>query len=92
MQENASHLWVSDTAIYQLPLYRLAGVYAVANGEFSTKTFAVPRRAEGGLSKLWLNADASWKGDLVTGGCDEGCAAVSLRTLSPSLLYRQSNI
>jgi hypothetical protein len=75
---NVSHLWVSDTAVYQLPLYRLAGIFAVANGEFSTKPFAVPTLAEGGLSKLWLNADASWKGNLVTGGCDEGCAAVSL--------------
>ena len=64
-----SHLWVSDTAVYELPMYRLAGVYAPANGEFSTRPFVVPT---GGLDKLWLNADASWSGNLVTGGCDEG--------------------
>ena len=50
---NQQHIWVSDTAVYTLPMYRVAGVYAPANGEFSTKYFAVP---EGGLSGLWLNA------------------------------------
>ena len=55
--------------------YRLAGVYAPANGEFSTKPFAVPSAAEGGLGRLWLNAAAAWAGNLVTGGCDEGCDA-----------------
>jgi hypothetical protein len=28
-----------------------------------------------GLKGLWINADVRWKGELVTGGCDEGCAA-----------------
>jgi hypothetical protein len=33
-----AHLWVSDTAVYQLPLYRLTGVYAPANGECQQQT------------------------------------------------------
>jgi len=63
------HLWVSDTGVYTLPLYRLAGVYAPVNGEFSTSPFPFP------AAGLWLNAAAKWQGNLVTGGCDEGCAA-----------------
>ena len=59
-------------AVYTLPLYRVAGIYAPANGEFSSRPFALPA---GGAQGLWLNADAAWKGNLVTGGCDEGCAA-----------------
>jgi hypothetical protein len=54
-------------------------------GEFSTKPFSVPTDAEGSLTKLWLNAAAAWKGNIVTGGCDEGCAAyimVELRSAS----------
>jgi hypothetical protein len=35
------HVWVSDTAVYTLPLYRVAGVYAPTNGEFSSKPFQV---------------------------------------------------
>jgi len=69
---NDQHVWVSDTGVYALPLYRIAGMYAPANGEFSTHLFAVPAA---GLTGLWVNVDAKWRGNLVTGGCDEGCAA-----------------
>lgn len=34
---NSMHIWVADTGVYTLPLYRVAGIYAPANGEFSTK-------------------------------------------------------
>ena len=58
------HVWVSDTAVYTVPLYRIAGIYAPANAEFATRPFALPAS---GIKSLWLNADASWHGDLVTG-------------------------
>jgi len=73
------HLWVSDTAVYTLPLYRIAGVYAPANGEFSSTSFPMPS------SGLWINAAAKWKGNLVTGGCDEGCAAYIMVELQDAL-------
>jgi hypothetical protein len=56
--------------VYELPLHRLAGLYAPANGVFSTPAFALPAGGGG----LWLNADARWGAPLATGGCDEGCA------------------
>ena len=39
---NNQHVWVSDTGVYTLPLYRISGMYAPANAEFSTQSFAVP--------------------------------------------------
>lgn len=63
------HVWVADTGVYTLPLYRLAGMYAVANGMFSSRPFTVAS------SKFYINVDASWGPGLVTTGCDEGCAA-----------------
>jgi hypothetical protein len=63
-------LWIGSTgSAYSLPSYRVAGIYAPANGEFNTKSFAYPA---GGL---YVNAVATWHGDTVTGGCDEGCNA-----------------
>merc|ERR1719198_742965 len=63
-------VWVGSTGqVYTLPSLRVAGMYAPANGEFSTPPFTVPS------TPLWINVDAKWKGRLVTGGCDEGCAA-----------------
>lgn len=32
-------------------------------------------------SGFWVNVDASWKGGIVTGGCDEGCAAYVMAEL-----------
>ena len=52
--------------------YRIAGVYAPANGEFSTRLFSMPND---GVDSLYINVDAHWHGYIVTGGCDEGCAA-----------------
>ena len=69
---NEQHVWVSDTGVYTLPKYRVAGVYAPANGEFSTRLFTL---GAGGINSLYMNADAHWHGNIVTGGCDEGCAA-----------------
>jgi hypothetical protein len=48
--------------------YRLAGLYSVGNGEFSTPPFAMPTALEG----LWINAEASWQGGNYVGGADEG--------------------
>ena len=50
--------------------YRLAGIYAPANAEFSTPVFAMPEDG-----KLWLNADAAWQPLQHGEHCDEGCAA-----------------
>ena len=67
--------------MFQLPLYRLSGLYAPANGEVSTALFALPTA---GIDGLWLNAAAGWKGGLVTGGCDESCAAYVMVELQDS--------
>ena len=72
--------------MYELPLYRLAGLYAPANGEFTTPGFVFPTSG-----RLWLNADVSWGGSPVTGGCDEGCAAyvmVELQDASTGLVMQ----
>jgi len=69
------HVFVGDGAVYTAPLYRLAGLYSPANGEFNTPAFVYPARKDGTAAQLWLNADASWQKPLQTGGCDEGCAA-----------------
>ena len=63
-------VWVGSTGkVYTLPSYRIAGVYAPANGEASTPVIAsLPA-----TKALWVNADVKWKGREVTGGCDEGC-------------------
>ena len=64
-------VWVGSTGrVYTLPAYRVAGLYAPANGEVSTPNFTVPSS-----EPLWINAAAKWAGREVTGGCDEGCAA-----------------
>ena len=68
-------LWVGSTgSVYTLPMYRIAGIYAPANGEFSSPVLTVP------TEPLWVNANVSWHGQLKTTfegvrGCDEGCAA-----------------
>ena len=64
------HIWVADTGVFQLPLYRLSGLYAPANGEVSTALFALPTA---GIDGLWLNAAAGWKGGLVSGYTGVGC-------------------
>lgn len=67
-------LWVGSGKIYTLPAYRIAGIFAPANGVFSTPEFTAPNEP------IWVNADVSWYGKLNTTfdgkqGCDEGCAA-----------------
>eukprot|EP01043_Picozoa_sp_COSAG02_P029919 COSAG02_NODE_1883_length_10535_cov_4.902070_10_plen_480_part_00 len=63
-------LWIGSTgSAYSLPSYRIAGMYAPANGEFNTPAFAYP------ATGLFINADVKWKGGTVTGACDEGCNA-----------------
>ena len=49
---NDYHLWIGGESAIGIPLYRIAGVYSKANGEFSTKPFSVPQKA------LHLNASA----------------------------------
>ena len=81
------HVWVADTGVYAVPLYRIAGVYAPANGEFSSRAFTVGTGGAGSaggaglLDDLWVNVAAKWHGGLVTGGCDEGCAAYLMAEL-----------
>lgn len=65
-----SHLWLGSTgAAYSLPLFRIAGLWSESNAEVAIGPVVLPENA------LTLNADVSWKGKLVTGGCDEGCNA-----------------
>ena len=51
---SSAHIWIDNGIVWGLPLYRLAGVYSPGNGEFATKTFAMP------AEPLWLNAEATW--------------------------------
>ena len=56
--------------LWGVPTHRVAGMFAPANGEFTTKTFPMPA---GGL---YINADAKWPGgDADARGlyCDERC-------------------
>eukprot|EP01052_Picozoa_sp_SAG31_P044094 SAG31_NODE_7568_length_1652_cov_1.587250_1_plen_186_part_00 len=65
------HVFVDDGMVMTVPLYRVAGMYAPANGVFTTQPFIMPRR-------LLLNAAAKWHGhNAATGNrtCDEGCGA-----------------
>ena len=65
-----SHLWLGSTGVaYSLPLFRIAGLWSESNAEVAVGPLALPTQA------LTLNADISWRGKLVTGGCDEGCNA-----------------
>ena len=38
---DGQHVWVGDGAVYTLPEYRIAGLYAPANGEISTPPFVL---------------------------------------------------
>ena len=50
-------LWVGSTGlVYTLPIYRISGIYAPANGEFSSQVLTVPD------TPLWLNVDVRWHG------------------------------
>jgi hypothetical protein len=71
---NDSLLWVGSTGqVFSLPQLRIGGIYAPANGEFSTQAFRIPS------TPLWVNVVAQWFGGLPShhggGGCDEGCNA-----------------
>ena len=65
-QPPSPFLQVSDTAVYTLPLYRLAGVYAPANGEFSSRAFELP---SGGVDGLYLNGDCCLYTTVITMSC-----------------------
>ena len=82
------HVWVSrtavpgpparDAALLGVPAYRLAGMFAPANAQFSTPAFAVPNATGAAAApRLWLNADASWERPPAGArhGCDIGCGA-----------------
>merc|ERR1712113_733945 len=70
------HMWIGQAGVMQLPLYRIIGLRARANGVVTTLPFAWPVN-----SSLWLNVDAHWYGTNGTTlaekqiGCNEGCAA-----------------
>ena len=68
---NGDLVFVDNGAVYTLPGGRIAGLYAPANGRFTTPSFMIPSANP----TLSLNVNASWGRKLVTGGCDEGCAA-----------------
>lgn len=75
---DAQHVWVGDGTVYTLPEFRIAGLYAPANAEISTDAFAMPAATP---PVFYLNANAKWGDKLVTGGCDEGCAAYIMAEL-----------
>jgi hypothetical protein len=61
---NDAHLWLGSTGrAYSLPLFRIAGLWSESNAEVAVP-LDLPTKA------LTLNADVSWHGKLVTGGCD----------------------
>lgn len=76
---DGQHVWVGDGSIFTLPEFRIAGLYAPANAEISTEPFVMPAAAA--TPSFYLNADAKWGSKLVTGGCDEGCAAYLMAEL-----------
>ena len=48
-------LWIGSTGLtYSVPMYRIAGIYAPANGEFSTGAFDYPA---GGTANCNINAN-----------------------------------
>jgi hypothetical protein len=61
------HVFLTNASrnILSTPMYRLIGMYAPANAEFTTAAFRWPG------SQMWLNADASFA--YGGRGCDEGC-------------------
>lgn len=76
------HIWVSNAQVYGLPKHRISGLYAAANGAFSTPPFALP----GEDHYIYINANVSWPshhGDHSGNpeGCDEGCAAYLMAEL-----------
>jgi len=77
---NQSHIWVDNGRVWSVPQHRLGGVYAPANGEFSTQTFSMP-----GDGPLWIDAQAKWEGGNHVGvpeGADEGQQAYAMVELS----------
>ena len=86
------HLWLGSQGVaYSLPLFRISGLWSESNAEIGIPVPSLPDKA------LTLNADVSWKGKLVTGGCDEGCNAYVFaelqdpETREPLLGYSQSD-
>ena len=55
-------LWVGWGSVYTLPAERVSGIYAPANGEFSSPAFTMPSGATAVSSGLYLNAAARWHG------------------------------
>ena len=67
------HVFVGSNAqVLSIMQYRISGLTSYSNAEVVTPAVTVPAAAAGPIA---LNADATWSGRLVTGGCDEGCAA-----------------
>lgn len=83
VSHNGSHVWITTSNqpgvgsfLLEVPLYRVAGMYAPANAEFTTPVLIVP--PGGGI---WLNADVRWTPSApgapdraVFSRCDQGCA------------------
>ena len=79
----------SNKHVYGILKHRISGLYAAANGAFSTPLFAYP----GEDHYIWVNANASWPShpDDHSGnpeGCDEGCAAY----IMAELLDKNNNV
>ena len=64
--------------LHGVPEHRLAGLYAPANAEFSSRAMAWPSSkplgAAGGSGRLWLDVDAHWEQG-PDGDCDQKCQA-----------------
>ena len=85
---NGRHIFVGNGKVYALPMHRLAGLYAPANGEMSTPPFELPATARTTTTTtttaaplmMTVNADVLWESGFVTGngGCDEGCVLTYL--------------
>ena len=76
---DGNHIWVDNGKVWGVKEHRLGGVYAPANGEFSTAPFELP------LTPLWLEVAVSWQGGNHVGvpeGADEGHQAYAMVELS----------
>jgi hypothetical protein len=73
--------------VLSVPQYRIAGLYSMSNAEVVTPALTVPNNggSDAGAGyghPIALNANATWAGRLVTGGCDEGFDVLSFPPFS----------
>ena len=89
---DGKHVFVGSNAqVLSVPQYRIAGLYSMSNAEVVTPALTVPNNggSDAGAGyghPIALNANATWAGRLVTGGCDEGFDVLSFPPFSFSHL------